>query len=74
MRYCEVAGGLRIPVSSEENTLVEKIRKGGTMEKKKLDEREREVARKLVSRGVLNRKCADDGIKYEVNDLQDVWR
>lgn len=74
MRYREIAGGIRVYVSQEEDTLVQKILEAGTAQKKSLDEREQEVARKLVSRGVLNRVKANDEIAYVVNSLQDLWR
>lgn len=74
MRYREIAGGIRVYVSQEEDTLVQKILEAGTAQKKSLDEREQEVARKLVSRGILNRVKANDEIAYVVNSLQDLWR
>jgi DNA-binding NarL/FixJ family response regulator len=74
MRYREIAGGIRVYVSLEEDTLVQKILEAGQASKHSFTEREQEVARKLVSRGVLNRVKANNEIAYVVNSLQDLWR
>lgn len=74
MKYRDVAGGLRLYISNEEDHLVSKIEESGFASKTGLSEREQEVARKLVSRGVLNRLKNDNGIMYVVNSLQELIR
>lgn len=54
--------GISIPVSSEELEIIEMCK--SKVYKKTLDEREKEVARKMVSRGVLNRYSDNDGIYF----------
>jgi hypothetical protein len=76
MRFIEIRGGLSIPVSSEEQDLLERIEESdeGMVDRTSLSERERELARKMVSRGVLNRSKNDGNIFYLKNDLEDLWR
>ena len=75
MRFKEFRGGIQIPVSLEENALIKKIEKSNdVIETEKLDERELELARKMVSRGCLNRYRKDEKTYYVVNKLDDVWR
>jgi|GEM_PF-6401179 len=75
MRWIEVLGGLRMPINNEESKLVDKIDESKEFDKEKLSEREQELARNLVSRGVLNRFSNDDSIVYyTVNKIQPAWR
>jgi hypothetical protein len=74
MKIREVRGGLVISVNNEENELIEKIEKEGSIRKSNLSEREREVAFRLTSRGVLLRLREEDEIAYRFNGLDDVWR
>ena len=75
MRFREFQGGLQIPVSLEEDALIRKIEESdNVIEKEKLDEREIELARKMVSRGCLNRYIKEKKTYYVVNKLDDVWR
>ncbi len=76
MRFHEIRGGLQIPVSQEEQGLIDLIesQEGQFIQRKELDERHREVARKMVSRGVLERTQRDGNIYYVVSKLDDLWR
>lgn len=74
MRFIEVTGGLNMPVSEEEQQLIEKVGKTNNINKKKLTEREQELARKLVSRGILDRKQIDKEYHFSVNLLELVER
>ena len=75
MRYLEIRGGLNIPATNEEQELLERIEaSGGHIARADLNEREREVARLMVSKGHLNRYRREDQIVFEVNDLDDLWR
>lgn len=73
MRYFEIAGGLRVHVSEEEQELIE-ASTHQTLDDDKLDERQQEVARKMVSRGLLIRHESDDKLYYTANGLPDIWR
>lgn len=76
MRFHEIRGGLRIPVSNEEQELIDLIESqdGKIVRRKELDERQRELARKMVSRGVLERTQLDGSLYYLVSKLDDTWR
>lgn len=74
MKFIEIAGGFLQPVSNEENVVVERIRgHGDPLPKSSLNYREREIARGLVSRGVLTRVLIEDKLCFLVNDLEDIW-
>lgn len=75
MRFREIRGGIQVPVSNEEQELLERIEQSSGMFRKDLNERERELARLMVSRGVLNRmRDQDSQVRYLINDLEDLWR
>ena len=74
MKMRQIRGGYVIPVDNEENELLEKIMEEGTMHRRKLNERERELARKMTSRGLLIRLVDDGELSYRANGLEDVWR
>ena len=65
-----------MPVSNEEQALIELIesQEGNFIKRKELDERQREVARKMVSRGLLERTQRDGSLYYVVSKLDDLWR
>lgn len=73
MRYQEIASGLRIAVSCEEQELIDKA-DGEPFEKTGLDEREQELARLMVSRGVLDQYQHNDRVFYHVSSVNDIWR
>lgn len=73
MRYFEIAGGLRLPIDDEENSLLEAAGDSQIADED-LSERGQEVARKMVSRGLFNRLNRDGKLYYEANGLQKVWR
>jgi hypothetical protein len=72
MRYYEIASGLRLPVSCEEQDLLDVI--GERLAKDELDERTEELARLMVSRGVLTQFMKDDQLHYRPNSATDIWR
>ena len=72
MRMIEVVGGYKIALSSEESTLVEEIRTRGNVTKKELTERQAEVARRLVGKGVLSRQKSDKGIYFSFRGLSNL--
>lgn len=76
MRVHELKSGIEIPLSNEEYALVEAIR--GTETKRVLEsemnERGAEVARKLLSRGVLDTDFDETDRTYWVSELEQLWR
>ncbi len=72
MRYFEIAGGFRVDISEEEQVILDSALDGILEEK--LDEREAELACKMLSRGLLNRLSIDDKIYYMQNGLPDIGR
>ncbi len=59
MRYYEITSGVRMPVSGEEQDILDKAG-NSVLKKADLDERDQEVARRMVTRGLLNRGRDDD--------------
>lgn len=59
MRYYEITSGVRMPISSEEQDILDKV-SDSTLLKSSLDDRDQEVARKMVTRGLLIRKRDSD--------------
>jgi len=74
MRYFEILGGIRMEVDQEERDMLEAYNHVGMIPDEELNERGQEVARKMVSRGLLNRLSKDGKIYYEPNGLEEVWR
>lgn len=76
MRFREIRGGIQIPVSLEEQGLIDLIesKEGEFIKSSELDERQKELARKMVSRGVLDRTKRDGSLFYVVSKLDDIWR
>lgn len=74
MKIRQIRGGLAISVNNEEEQLVHKIEESGALARDTLDEREQELARRLVSRGVLTKSFKEDRVFFRFNDLEDVWR
>lgn len=73
MRYHEIASGLRLAVSCEEQDLLDKA-EGEPFDKDDLDEREQELARLMVSRGVLDHYPHDGHVFYHLSSANDIWR
>jgi stalled ribosome alternative rescue factor ArfA len=69
--YAETTSGINIAVSSEENDILKMCAQ--PVYKKNMDDREQEVARRMVSRGVLHRHKDDEGI-YFVRDNEKLTR
>ncbi len=72
MRFIEIAGNLQIGISNEELILLEKIKGAVTyMFKNQLDEREQELARRMVHRGILIRSMYEGKICFIYDGLED---
>jgi hypothetical protein len=74
MRFYEISSGMRLPVNEEEQTLINRATESKRIRFEELEERDGEVARQMVSRGLLNRDQDDEGEFYTVNDCADLWR
>ncbi len=75
MRFFEISSGLRLPISEEEQEVLDLISSAEErFPKSKLDERQREVARLMVSRGLLIREREDDTTFLRTNSAIDIWR
>lgn len=75
MRFLDIRGNIRVPVSNEESIIVEMVKGNDSpFPGSKFNIREKELARNLVHRGVLDRVLIDDKTHYVYNDLEDFWR
>jgi|JTFO01.1.fsa_nt_gb hypothetical protein len=75
MRYVEIAGGINIMISNEEQELLDMYRELGRIKKAELTERGQELARILVSKGVLNRVTNSNNETYYIPNKQEkLWR
>lgn len=70
MRYYDIKGGFQVAVSNEEEKLVEKIKQQEKVYKSSLTEREKQLSRILVSRGILNRYNDENGLYFTFNDIE----
>lgn len=74
MRFVDISSGLRIPISNEEHKLCKMIQSHSKpYPKSKLDIREREVARQLVHKGLIQRILIDGKTHFIYNQVED-WR
>lgn len=68
MRFHEIFGGIHISVSNEEQELMDLIEsQEGLVNRADLEERQRELARKMVSRGVLDRVQREGSLHYRIS-------
>ena len=68
MRYFEIAGGFRVTLSGEEQRVLTKVEKNHRIASGDMEEREGEVARTMVRRGLLNRVQVNDKEHYIANN------
>lgn len=75
MRFREICGGLQLPVSINEQALIEQIEASdGMANSTLLDEFQGELARKMVSKGLLNQVQHEGSLYFVINNLEDTWR
>ena len=74
MRYFEISAGMRIHVDAEEQAVLDRAIEARNLRPSDLDERMAEVARKMVTRGLLLRRKDDNGIFLTPNGATDLWR
>ena len=71
MKFVEISGSILLPMSNEENVLLEKVKEyQKPLPKSVLNEREKELARTMVNRGILTRIKMNDKL-YFVSNLLD---
>jgi hypothetical protein len=73
MRYFEIQSGMRMPISSEERALLDHLG-DHPVSSQSLDARQQELARLMLSRGLLNRVNKNDQTYYKINSVNDIWR
>lgn len=74
MRFIEIRGNTLVHISNEETILVEKVKGALTpLPVRELEEREHELARQLVHRGVFSRIKIDGKSCLVYNDVEDIW-
>lgn len=73
MRFYEISSGVRLPVSQEEQEILDMVSEGAILESK-LNERQEEVARLMVSRGLLIREENEGDAELKANRAVDLWR
>jgi hypothetical protein len=67
MRYFEITSGVRMPVSLEEQKILDMTAES-TLKKSDLEERDQEVARGMVTRGLLKRgRDSDNNVVFASN-------
>lgn len=72
MKVWELASGVKIPLSIEEQDLVEKLLENGDLA---LSERQKVVAQNLANKDILTKEdLADGDSNYRINYHVDVWR
>ena len=75
MKTVDLVSGIRLPISNEEQLLVDKIQNnGGSCSKRSLDIREIYLAAQLVKKDVLTRTKIKDKIYYVLNDVDKIGR
>lgn len=74
MRFYEISSGVRIPVDAEQQEVLDQAIEHRSLRADDLPEREAEVARQMVTRGLLLMSADDDGTTYRPNNCLDLWR
>ena len=70
MKFIEIVGNIRVPVSNEEQLVAEMIKRTSEpFPRKKLNIRERELARQLVHKGIIDRVMIEEELYFVYNDL-----
>lgn len=74
MRVFELTSGINIPLSIEESDVLSDIMSNGRIYHTQMDERVQEVARLMVSRGIIKQNIDRQGKAYYTSRNSDVWR
>jgi hypothetical protein len=74
VKFIEIRGGMQVPISNDEQLVLEKIKQSAEpLPKRILNLREQELARQLVHRSVIDRIVIDEQICFIYNELDDIW-
>ncbi len=73
MRYLEIASGVRVVVSSEEQSILDTAN-GGIVKGLSNDPRKKELAHRMVGKGLLTLIKVDGKPVLAVNSINDIWR
>ena len=65
MRFIEILNKIQIPVTNEEQCVLERIQNKGTVSKNDLTEREQYLANQLVNKSIIIRKKHHGNIIYK---------
>lgn len=71
MKIWELVSGIRIPMTAEEHSLVEELKKDSKYE---LSERQQVIAQTLTNKGILIKEEQDGSSNYRINYRDDIWR
>jgi hypothetical protein len=73
MKFIEIAGSILQPISNEENILLEKVKEyEKPLPKEVLNEREKELAKNLVNRGILTRVKKQNKLYFISTPIEDM--
>lgn len=72
MRYHEIASSVRVIVSSEEQSIIDTAKDG--IVKGLSDGRTKEVAHRMIGKGLLRLIKVDGKLVLAVNSINDIWR
>jgi len=73
MRFYEISVGLDFVITKEEEDILSLFYNRDKLYKHTLDERNQEVIRLMVSKGMLDRKSDEKGLYFTMKK-KDVWR
>ena len=65
MRFIEILNNLQIPVTNEEQCVLERIQNEGKVNKRDLTEREQYLVNQLVNKSIIVRKKYNGNIIYK---------
>ena len=65
MRFIEILNKIQIPVTNEEQCVLERIQNDGKVSKRDLTEREQYLANQLVNKSIIVRKKHNGNIIYK---------
>jgi hypothetical protein len=74
MRYHEIASGMRVFVSSDEQAIINRASGENGVARDDLDERDRTIADQIVSKGLIRCMKTDGKVTYKAIAATDIWR
>lgn len=61
-------------ISQSEKEIIDKVEKKKKLPKRSLNGNEQNIARSLVSKGILNRTKGKNGLQFSINQSEDIGR